>query len=204
MNFKTLPLALAASALMALPAAQAQSSGAAVPLSAADAATPLAAGGVVQIEIDLSGFKSMDLLGSALNQVVTRNIGANAQVVGFGYSLVLSTVFPSYFSEAEIRANNTLLVQPALGVDERGSGEVFSSGGIVDLVALGDEFNVGASGELRIELYETYDDLPGLADLSYDVGSKITVQYIAAIPEPASYALLALGLVAVGCMKRRR
>jgi 7,8-didemethyl-8-hydroxy-5-deazariboflavin synthase CofG subunit len=77
-----------------------------------------------------------------------------------------------------------------------------SSAGIVDLVALGFNFNAGADGIVRLEFFEGFNDSEVNPDGIWNSGT-LTIQ-VAAIPEPSTYAMMALGLLAVGGLARRK
>ena len=79
----------------------------------------------------------------------------------------------------------------------------YNSGGVVDLVGLGLDFRLDADGQLRLELFETFDDITGLPDALYLRDSTLYVQF-EAVPEASTYALMALGLAGIGFLVRRR
>jgi hypothetical protein len=75
-----------------------------------------------------------------------------------------------------------------------------------DLVASGLDFVVGADGILRVEFAESFDDVPNAADanLSGSLTFIYTPAGATAVPEPAAWAMMILGVGAVGGALRRR
>jgi hypothetical protein len=163
-----------------------------------------AASTLQSLVINLAGAKSFDEFGQPANQVLTFNLGAGATVAGLGWTVSLTTLGNSWLSEPFLYFSNSqvssgFFIQPGQGSDFSGSAS-FSSGGISDLGAA--RFDLGADGLLRLELYEGSDDALGLVDADYLAGSSITVQYLAPIPEPASMALMLMGLAGLPVLRR--
>jgi hypothetical protein len=155
--------------------------------------------------IDVSGIGSYDEYGSPANTVLTFNLGANAEVTGIGWDVSLTAYSPSWLSELKVAFEDSsqsagLFLTPGVGETFSGSGS-YSSGGILSLADYGLNFNVGADGILRLEFFEGYVDGVN-PDGIWDSGT-LTIQ-TAAVPEPATYGLMALGLLAVGGFARRR
>ena len=76
----------------------------------------------------------------------------------------------------------------------------YTSGGVVDLVGLALDFNVGGDGNLRMEYFEGYDDYANAID-GYWLNGTLTIAY-EAVPAPGAMALFgAAGFVAA---RRRR
>ena len=73
---------------------------------------------------------------------------------------------------------------------------------MLDLVGLGLSFTANANGLVRFEFFESYDDAAVNPDGIWNSGA-LTLQVVA-IPEPANYALMAMGLFAVAAVARRR
>jgi hypothetical protein len=159
--------------------------------------------------IDISGISTYDAFGEALNTVLSTQIGADAFVTGIGWDVTLTTSGGSWLSEAGINfgdSDNTtgVALRVGAGSNTPGTNVPFSSGGIVDLVGLELAFNVGADGALRMEFYETFDDNPLGIDATFGAGSFVTIEYVGAVPEPGTYAMMALGLAGLAAFARRQ
>ncbi|RZI56482.1 MAG: PEP-CTERM sorting domain-containing protein [Rubrivivax sp.] len=175
---------VAASALLGLASAPAQ-------------ATPVA--------IDVGGAQSINLQGEAGNTVWLIDVGANAVLNSLSWSLDLEAFAPSVLSEMQVSfggSDGLDLLTFAPGGADFASG-VGSYAGLLDLSPFG--MRVGADGLLRLEFSEAYKDFaPGVAEgqwlrgrLSFDVTA------VSAVPEPASAALVLVGLGVIAVRARR-
>ncbi len=150
--------------------------------------------------ITLNNVFSFDGVGDADNTVINQLIASNAQIVGIGWDVTLFADSPSWLSEMVVGfgpSTGTLLnLTPGVGDDFPGT-QAYSSGGIVDLVGLGLNFNLGANGILRLEFFESFNDFANDWDGIWN--GTLTIQWI---PTPGALAILGLGGIAAG--RRRR
>lgn len=159
---------------------------------------------MADLVISAAGVASFDGPAAAGNTVLTFNVAPGALINALSFNLALTTVGESWQSEATIAllssSGSGFVFSPGAGVDAPGTG-TFSR--TVLLSDLGQAFNVGADGLLRVEFYESFDDVTGAADANWTAGS-ITLANVGVVPEPGSYGLMALGLLAVVGSVRRK
>ncbi|MFN7175066.1 MAG: hypothetical protein ACK4MT_10265, partial [Thermaurantiacus tibetensis] len=136
---------LAAAALFAAPASAAITPAkgfVAANLPAAEPASTV----ITVTNFNVAGIYSMELLGDPLNEVYTILLAPNASVIGIGWDVTLFADSPSWLSEMVVSFGGTSSVYDVFltpGVLDNFPGlETYSSGGIVDLVGLGLNFNV--------------------------------------------------------------
>lgn len=157
------------------------------------------------IPFDVTGIQSGDLPGAPINQVFFVNIGAGNAVNGLGWDVVLTAFGLSWRSEIRVLVTDSTGLggfNLAPGTDASPGGPTaYSSGGqilklanysIPDVVALGD-------GLIRLEFFESYDDVAGAFDGIWNSGSLFLQT---TVPTPASAGLL--GLAGVGLLGRKR
>jgi hypothetical protein len=154
---------------------------------------------------DVSGIFSFDGLGDPNNEIHLFDVGANSHVVGIGWDVTLFADTPSWLSEMVVNFGSTTagFVNLTVGIGDDTPGTAsYSSLGVVDIVGLGLDFTVNADGKVRLEFFEAFDDFANDWDGRWLSGT-LTVQTVA-VPEPATYGLMALGLMGVAFAARRR
>jgi hypothetical protein len=167
-------------------------------------ATPaVAASTPTSFVVDFGNIASFGEKGDADNTTLSFAIGAGVRIVGLTWDVEVSTVGDSWLDEISLDFTNTLgagvQFSPALGLYGPGT---HSSSGNVDLLNAGQSFALGGDGRLHLEFYESYDDIAGAADARWTSGS-LSFQ-LAPVPEPSTYAMLGLGLLAVASTTYRR
>lgn len=161
------------------------------------------------VDVNITGFQSFGDFGVAGNSEVFLNIGAGSTVTGWDYqNLSFTTSNGSYLSEFVISVNNTdgSAYFDAAPSDVNASGTFGPASGTWDTAAGGSAGApfVSADGTVWVTVYELFTD----AGLNANVDSgtlRIYYDSAAVIPEPATYGLMGLGLLAVlGAARRRR
>jgi len=167
------------------------------------------------IDVNMAGWATFGGFGRPGNSQVFVDVGAGTTVVGFEYSnLAFTTQNGSYLSELVLSVNNSDASEymdwsPSL-TDEGGSfgpagGTWGGAAGGPGPFGEGGSF-VTADGVLWITVYEGFDDPLGDTGLLRDalISSGTLRVLLAPIPEPGTYGMMALGLLAVGAAMRRR
>jgi hypothetical protein len=167
---------------------------------------------------DLPEIPSWNAVGSAANYVLSYNIGAGATLTSVGWNVFIEAFAPSWRQDIGLQFSDSAVsfgafwLNPGAGVDSAGTGTYASAP-----VGLGGlSFAVLADGILRLEFFESFDDGATFQDGVWHSGS-VSIGYITAagtagtltlnvgaVPEPATYGLMALGLFGVLVAARRR
>ncbi|MBL8746588.1 MAG: hypothetical protein JNK58_09570 [Phycisphaerae bacterium] len=163
--------------------------------------------------IDVTGIPSMDLLGSPNNVVILLWIGPFNSVNGIGHDVVLQTLLPesrrrdiSLFVRNSANQNLTgFFIQPGSADPTPGGPTAYSSGGITKLA----DFNIPpvqalADGVIRIEFFESRDEVPNQADAIW-VSGTVSLQMALPIPTPVSPGISGFfALAGIAGLHRRR
>ena len=175
----------------------------------AAAAVPAASANAATLIINVAGAQSFGARGSAGNQVATYLLGAGAHITSISYNVTIEAFSPSWLSEAGIAFTDStpitdgVLLNPGIADDISGT-RTYSD--TANLVALGLDFFLKADGLLRTEFYEDFNDSAVNPDAIWRSGT-ITITYdaaSAAVPEPATWAMMMLGFGLLGAGMRRR
>jgi hypothetical protein len=182
----------------------------AIAAAALAAALPVAQAQAATLVVDVAGAQGYTTLGGALNTVRTYNIGGNSRLIGIAYNVNITAFTPSFLSEARVAftgsntAGDGLFLTPGFNDLVAGTRNYASSANLRDL---GLDFAVGGDGVLRLEYFETFNDPAVAPDSRWNSGT-ITFTYdtaaTGAVPEPASWVMMIVGVGLVGGALRRR
>lgn len=158
------------------------------------------------LTVDVAGAQSFGVLGTPGNTVWTFDVGANTVIRSFSYNVTLSATSPSWLSEMQVyfsdsSKNTGVILAPS--ADHSPGTNTYA--GSFDLAALGGDFSVLPDGILRLEFHESYGDVPlDVVDGQWLAGSLSFGLAPADVPEPATYALMAISMVLLYANRRRR
>jgi hypothetical protein len=135
------------------------------------------------IVYDISGQQSWDSLYDSSNTILYVPIPAGKLMTGIGWDVGIATVGGSWLSEARIyfdgsdRDGYGLFLTP--GVADTFAGTGYYSSPVIDLTDNGiPDIPIQADGQLWIELYEGFDDVPDAVDADWlNVPSTLTIVY---------------------------
>lgn len=177
--------------------------------------------GAASVDVDLAGWQVYTEFGDPINSETFLNLGAGATITGFEYlGLSFTTAGDSLMNELVLSVNDMSAASyldwnPATTALAGTFGPASGSWGDGDLGTRGGLFGPGASfqvadGNIWVTVYETADsplgdpDAATLLDATIDAGTLRIHYTLAAVPEPASYGLMALGLLGLAAVVRRR
>jgi hypothetical protein len=165
------------------------------------------------IDINIDGINSWDSEGDSDNIVLLVDIGggSEATIDGLGWDLEITTVGFSWLSEATIGFGSTALPNEILvtaGVFDNNAGNsAYTSGGILDLTDAGLFDIVLADGFLRLEFFESFDDVADAFDATYQGTVSVSVTEAVVEPNPVSapttLALMGITLLGLSLLRRR-
>ena len=167
------------------------------------------------IDIDLTGWVTFGGFGRPNNTERFIDVGADTVITGFEYiNLAFDTENGSFLNEFTLSVNNADASEfmdwspstfVGVGSFGPGSGSWGGPSGGEGPFGAGGTFAV-ADGILWVTVYEGFDDPGGDTGLVRDslVSSGTLRVFLAPIPEPGTYGMMALGLLAIGAALRKR
>lgn len=159
---------------------------------------------LLDLVVPTVNISSWALVGDSNNVKLVFDVVPGALVDLISWDVVLTSLGGSFRSEMAVTFTNSsnqgVRLRPGVGDASAGGPTAYT--GSASLVATGQSFNIGADGKLRLEFHEVFDDGVDQVDGIWNGGS-LTFSAIA-VPEPATYGLMALGLLAVGAAARRQ
>lgn len=149
------------------------------------------------VTVDISGIADMDERGADSNVVRELFIGAGATIESLQWDINLTSHDPSYLSEMQLTFSDSLgngiTFTPGGGDDFEGTA---SYAGFQDLRVLGQQFQLGDDGLLRLEFHDAYKDLA--FDEAEGMWNSGTLAFgVSAVPEPQTFALVFSALLSM-------
>src|SRR5437868_10586053 len=147
------------------------------------------------VTVDVSGIVDMDERGAESNVVKELFVGAKASIESFKWDVDLTSHDPSYLSEMQLTFSDSLgngvTFTPGGGDDFQGTSHY---AGFQDLRLLGQRFQLGDDGLLRLEFHDAYKDRA--FDEPEGTWNFGTLTFgVSAVPEPQTLPLLLAGLL---------
>jgi hypothetical protein len=160
------------------------------------------------LTVNLAGWEAWGEFGDAQNSQAFFNIGAGSQVLGYSWNnLTFKTEGASWLGEFVLSVNNAngslfMDAAPADGSDFSGVFGPANGTWGVNVAFAGAPFTV-SDGVLWVTVYELFNDANRDALVS---SGSLSIVYSSAtvVPEPGTYGLVALGLMGVAVVGRRR
>lgn len=157
----------------------------------------------LQFEVPIANIANNDERGAAANVIKDFHIGSGALITSLRWDVSLTSHAGSYLSEMQLTFSDTLgngvTFTPGSGDDFDGT---VSYSGFQDLNLIGQAFQLGDDGILRLEFHDSYKDLA--FDEPEGVWNSGTLTFgISPVPEPQTYALLLGGLLLLSTAVKR-
>lgn len=174
-------------------------------IAALASSVAVAAAQAASVDIDLTGWKTVGYFADPGNSEVVLDIGAGSLVSGFEFiDLSFNSLGFSWQSEFTLSVNNAdgtqFLDYWPSAVDDGGVfGPASGSWSAASPQAAGAPFRVD-DGLLWVTVYEAWKD----EGVNAEVSQGTLRVFYQPIPEPATYAMMALGLLGVGAAARLR
>jgi hypothetical protein len=181
-----------------------QLSAVAIATIALGAALTMGSAQAASITVDVNGIDSFSKYGSSNNVVLEEQLAPNAEVTAVSYDVDMTAFSPSLLSEMQLTFTDSgktvgVILTPGYQTPSSGNATFV---GTSDLVGEGISFAVGSDGLLRLEFNES-KNIRGLSPAGIWNSGTITFD-VSAVPEPSTYALMALGLAGLAAVTRRR
>lgn len=169
------------------------------------------------VAFPVAGIQSLDAFGTPGNTVVAFDLAAAAglasgtpvTMTGVGWDVTLTAAGAtgqSWLSELRVYFDDNiapdglgLFLRPGAGTNLPGTAS-FASGGILDLSDAGLANIPMPDGVARLDFHESFDDVAGAVDGTWDAGFLFIA--IAEVPTPGAAALM--GLAGLAGLRRRR